>query len=135
MEAWTPVLTNIALLIIATVHCLVCIISIYHLSKRICPCFRAKQAYDHNQFDPTFRPVQQFVVSVDEVKKGQDVERVRNHELCKELEVKLQGETIKKKKVICFKVFNVTCFKQEKLSNIIEDVFEGWDCYYNSSKF
>ncbi|KAJ8730429.1 hypothetical protein PYW07_017467 [Mythimna separata] len=98
MEAWTPVLTNIALLIIASVHCLVCIISIYHLSKRICPCFRAKQPYDHNQFDPTFRPVQQFVVKVDELKQGKDVERVRNHELCKELEVKLQGETLKKKK-------------------------------------
>ncbi|CAB3223523.1 unnamed protein product [Arctia plantaginis] len=98
MEAWTPVLTNIALLIIATVHCLVCIITIYHLSKRICPCFRPKQAFDHNQFDPTFKPVQQFVVNVDEVKKAHDMERVKNHELCKELETKLQGGTLKKKK-------------------------------------
>lgn len=99
MEAWTPVLTNIALLIIATVHCLVCIITIYHLSKRICPCFRPKQAFDHNQFDPTFKPVHQFVVNVDEVKKAHDMERVKNHELCKELETKLQGGTLKKKKV------------------------------------
>ncbi|XP_026746842.1 uncharacterized protein LOC113508081, partial [Trichoplusia ni] len=62
MEAWTPVLTNIALLIIATIHCLVCIVSIYHLSKRVCPCFRPKQAYDHNQFSPGFQPVTQYVV-------------------------------------------------------------------------
>lgn len=96
MEAWTPVLTNIALLIIAAVHCIVCIISIYHLSKRICPCFRPKQAFDHNQFDPNFKPVQQFVVTVDDVKKAYDMERMKNHELCKELETKLQGGTLKK---------------------------------------
>lgn len=99
MEAWTPVLTNIALLIIATIHCLVCIVSIYHLSKRVCPCFRPKQAYDHNQFSPGFQPVTQYVVSVDETKPGADPERGRNHQLCKELETKLQGETLKKKKV------------------------------------
>ncbi|KAL0840822.1 hypothetical protein ABMA28_014630, partial [Loxostege sticticalis] len=88
MEAWTPVLTNIALLIIASVHCLVCIATIYHLSKRVCPCFRPKQAFDHNQFDPNFK---QYVVHIDEKeKKGQ--------ELCKELEGKLQAETPKKKK-------------------------------------
>lgn len=97
MEAWTPVLTNIALLIIASAHCLLCIITIYHLSKRVCPCFRPKQAFEHNQFDPAFKPVQQYVVTVDEVKKAHDVERVRNHELCKELEVKLQGDSSKKK--------------------------------------
>ncbi|KAF9817609.1 hypothetical protein SFRURICE_014748 [Spodoptera frugiperda] len=97
MEAWTPVLTNIALLIIASAHCLLCIITIYHLSKRVCPCFRPKQAFEHNQFDPAFKPVQQYVVTVDEVKKAHDVERVRNHELCKELEVKLQGDSNKKK--------------------------------------
>ncbi|KAG6458333.1 hypothetical protein O3G_MSEX010790 [Manduca sexta] len=96
MQAWTPVLTNIALLIIAVVHCLVCIITIYQLSKRVCPCFRSKQAFDHNQFDPTFKAGQPYVVHVDEVKRVHDVERVRNHELCKELEKKLQG-TLKKK--------------------------------------
>ncbi|XP_037872787.1 uncharacterized protein LOC101740212 [Bombyx mori] len=98
MQAWTPVLTNIALLIIATAHCLISIVSIYHLSKRICPCFRPKQPFDHNQFDPTFKGGQPFVVTVDEAKKTQDVERNKNHELCKELEIKLQGETLKKKK-------------------------------------
>lgn len=107
MEAWTPVLTNIALLIIASAHCLLCIITIYHLSKRVCPCFRPKQAFEHNQFDPAFKPVQQYVVTVDEVKKAHDVERVRNHELCKELEVKLQGDSNKKKvrivKIIVYK--------------------------------
>ncbi|CAK1595709.1 unnamed protein product [Parnassius mnemosyne] len=97
MQAWTPVLTNIALLIIATVHCLICIVSIYHLSKRVCPCFRPKQAYNHNQFDPAFK-VQQCVMHVDEVKKVHDIEKMRNHELCKELEIKLQGGTLKKKK-------------------------------------
>ncbi|XP_052759300.1 uncharacterized protein LOC113515328 [Galleria mellonella] len=95
MEAWTPVLTNIALLIIASVHCLVCIVSIYHLSKRICPCFRPKQAFDHNQFDPTFK-TQPYVIHVDE-KRVHD-EKLRSQELCKDLEVKLQGETLKKKK-------------------------------------
>lgn len=99
MEAWTPVLTNIALLIIASVHCLVCIISIYHVSKRVCPCFRAKQPFDHNQFDPGHK-TGQYIIHVDE-KKGQDPEKVRSHELCKDLEVKLQGETMKKKKVGC----------------------------------
>ncbi|CAH2236500.1 jg21260 [Pararge aegeria aegeria] len=93
MEAWTPVLTNIALLIIASVHCLVCIVSIYHLSKRVCPCFRPKQPFDHNQFDPTFKPVQPCVFHVDEIKKAQDAEKVRGHELCKELEAKLQEES------------------------------------------
>lgn len=39
------------------------------------------------------------MVTVDEAKKTQDVERNKNHELCKELEIKLQGETLKKKKV------------------------------------
>ncbi|CAH2038166.1 unnamed protein product, partial [Iphiclides podalirius] len=97
MQAWTPVLTNIALLIIAALHCLVCVASIYHLSKRVCSCFRPKQPYDHNQFDPTFK-VQQCVIHVDEVKKPHDPEKTRNHELCKELEMKLQGETLKKKK-------------------------------------
>ncbi|KAM3956950.1 uncharacterized protein ACR2FA_009072 [Aphomia sociella] len=95
MEAWTPVLTNIALLIIASVHCLVCIISIYHVSKRICPCFRPKQAFDHNQFDPTFKS-QPYVIHVDEKRVQED--KTRSHELSKELEVKLQGETLKKKK-------------------------------------
>ncbi|XP_045771372.1 uncharacterized protein LOC123871552 isoform X1 [Maniola jurtina] len=98
MEAWTPVLTNIALLIIASVHCLVCIVSIYHLSKRVCPCFRPKQPFDHNQFDPTFKPVQPCVFHVDEIKKAQDAEKVRGHELCKELEAKLERDTMKKKK-------------------------------------
>ncbi|XP_047529823.1 uncharacterized protein LOC125065994 [Vanessa atalanta] len=98
MQAWTPVLANIALLIIASVHCLVCIVSIYHLSKRICPCFRPKQAFDHNQFDPAFKPVQPCVFHVDEIKKAQEAEKIRGHELCKELEAKLQGETLKKKK-------------------------------------
>ncbi|KAI8435508.1 hypothetical protein MSG28_003805 [Choristoneura fumiferana] len=81
----------------STVHCLVCIISIYHLSKRVCSCFRPRQAFDHNQFDPGFK--QPFVVHIDE-KKGEprDKEREKGHELCKELEVKLQGETLKKKK-------------------------------------
>ncbi|CAH0719688.1 unnamed protein product, partial [Brenthis ino] len=97
MQAWTPVLANIALLIIASVHCLVCIFSIYHLSKRVCPCFRPKQAFDHNQFDPNFKPVQPCVFHVDEIKKAQE-EKMRGHELCKELEAKLQGDTIKKKK-------------------------------------
>ncbi|XP_068632074.1 uncharacterized protein [Battus philenor] len=97
MQAWTPVLTNIALLIIAAVHCLVCIVSIYHLSKRVCPCIRPKQPYNHNQFDPAFK-VQQCVMHVDEVKKAHDAEKMRNHELCKELEMKLQVETLKKKK-------------------------------------
>ncbi|XP_028162028.1 uncharacterized protein LOC114354009, partial [Ostrinia furnacalis] len=87
MEAWTPVLTNIALLIIAAAHCLVCVASIYHLSKRVCPCFRPKRAFDHNQFDPAFK--QQYVVHVDERDK---------QELCKELEGKLQPDTLKKKK-------------------------------------
>ncbi|XP_072932331.1 uncharacterized protein [Epargyreus clarus] len=99
MEAWTPVLTNIAVLIIALVHCLVCVVSIYHLSKRVCPCFRPKQAFDHNQFDPTFKAVQPCVFHVDEIKKAQDLEKIRGHELCKELEAKLQGETLKKKKM------------------------------------
>lgn len=98
MQAWTPVLTNIALLIIATLHCLVCVVTIYYLSKRVCPCFKPKQAFDHNQFDPGPKTVP-FVVHVDEGKKGHDAERMRNHELCKDLEVKLQGETLKKKKV------------------------------------
>lgn len=100
MQAWTPVLANIALLIIASVHCLVCIVSIYHLSKRICPCFRPKQAFNHNQFDPAFKPVQPCVFHVDEIKKAQEVEKIRGHELCKDLEAKLQGgETMKKKKL------------------------------------
>ncbi|CAH2106836.1 unnamed protein product [Euphydryas editha] len=99
MQAWTPVLANIALLIIASVHCLVCIVSIYHLSKRICPCFRPKQAFNHNQFDPAFKPVQPSVFHVDEIKKAREAEKIRGHELCKELEAKLQGgETLKKKK-------------------------------------
>lgn len=98
MQAWTPVLANIALLIIASVHCLVCVFSIYHLSKRVCPCFRPKQAFDHNQFDPNFKPVQPCVFHVDEIKRAQE-EKMRGHELCKDLEAKLQGDTIKKKKV------------------------------------
>ncbi|XP_052740152.1 uncharacterized protein LOC112051460 [Bicyclus anynana] len=98
LDAWTPVLTNIALLIIASLHCLVCVASIYHLSKRVCPCFRPKQPFDHNQFDPTFKPVQPCVFHVDEIKKAQDAEKARGHELCKELESKLQGDTLKKKK-------------------------------------
>lgn len=100
MEAWTPVLTNIALLIIASVHCLVCVASIYHLSKRVCPCFRAKQPFDHNQFDPhckQFDPhCKQYVVHVDE---RQERAEKKGQELSKELEAKLQGETLKKKKV------------------------------------
>lgn len=107
MEAWTPVLTNIALLIIASVHCLVCVASIYHLSKRVCPCFRAKQPFDHNQFDPNckqfdphckqFDPhCKQYVVHVDE---RQERAEKKGQELSKELEAKLQGETLKKKKV------------------------------------
>ncbi|XP_038212289.1 uncharacterized protein LOC119832657 [Zerene cesonia] len=95
MQAWSPVLTNIALLIIASVHCLVCIVSIYHLSKRVCSCFRPKQAFDHNQFDPAFKAP--CVFHVDEIKKAQDLERLRGHELCKELEAKLQGDSVKKK--------------------------------------
>ncbi|XP_047024042.1 uncharacterized protein LOC124633007 [Helicoverpa zea] len=97
MEAWTPVLTNIALLIIASVHCVVCIISIAHVAKRVCPCLRPKQPFDHNQFEPG-APPHQLVIKVDDVAYAQDAERARHHELCKELEVKLQGDTMKKKK-------------------------------------
>ncbi|XP_045497575.1 uncharacterized protein LOC123695711 [Colias croceus] len=95
MQAWSPVLTNIGLLIIASVHCLVCIVSIYHLSRRVCSCFRPKQAFDHNQFDPAYKAP--CVFHVDEIKKTQDLERLRGHELCKELEAKLQGDSVKKK--------------------------------------
>lgn len=99
MEAWTPVLSNIALLIIAALHCAVCAASIYHLSRRVCPCFRRKPPFDHNQFEPAFTPVRPCVFHVDEVKKAHDTEKARGHELCKELEAKLQADTIKKKKV------------------------------------
>ncbi|XP_063534142.1 uncharacterized protein LOC134744300 isoform X1 [Cydia strobilella] len=116
MEAWTPVLTNIAVLIIASVHCLVCIVSIYHLSKRVCPCFRPKQAYDHNQFDPGFKP---FVVHVDEKKEKGDREREREkgHELCKELESKLQGESLKKKKQVESPEFGSANSKEKLVSH------------------
>ncbi|XP_045535602.1 uncharacterized protein LOC106721373 [Papilio machaon] len=97
MQAWTPVLANIAVLIVAVVHCLVCVVSICQVSRRVCPCLRPRRPYDHNQFDPAFK-VQQCVLHVDELKKAHDAERTRNHELCKELEMKLQGETLKKKK-------------------------------------
>ncbi|KOB74727.1 Uncharacterized protein OBRU01_08959 [Operophtera brumata] len=100
MQAWTPVLANIALLIVATLHCLVCVVTIYCLSKRVCPCFKPRQPFDHNQFDPGFKALP-VVVHVDEGKKGHDVERSKNHELCKDLEAKLQGETMKKNKVKC----------------------------------
>ncbi|CAG9584308.1 unnamed protein product [Danaus chrysippus] len=101
MEAWRPVLANIALLIIASIHCLVCVLSIYILSKRVCPCFRPKQPFDHNQFDPNFKPVQPCVFHVDEIKKAHEAEKIRTkdgHELCKDLEKKLQSDTMKKKK-------------------------------------
>ncbi|XP_050671151.1 uncharacterized protein LOC126969635 [Leptidea sinapis] len=98
MQAWTPVLANIALLIISSVHCIVCVVSIYHLSRRLCSCFRPKQSYEHNQFDPAFKNQHSCVFHVDEVKKAQDVERLKGHELCKELEAKLQGDTMRKKK-------------------------------------
>ncbi|RVE46654.1 hypothetical protein evm_008666 [Chilo suppressalis] len=86
MQAWSPVLANIAVLIISTAHCLVCVASIYHLSRRVCPCFRARPHYDHNQFEP-FKP-QPYVVHVDETRKEE-------HDLCKDLERKL--DTLKKK--------------------------------------
>ncbi|KAI5634870.1 hypothetical protein NE865_12447 [Phthorimaea operculella] len=86
MEAWTPVLTNIALLIIASTHCLVCIITICHLSRRVCPCLRPRQPFDHNQFDPQFKPCV--------VESGEE----KGKELAKDLEGKLNGESLKKKK-------------------------------------
>ncbi|XP_060803068.1 uncharacterized protein LOC106133132 [Amyelois transitella] len=88
MEAWSPVLANIAVLIIATAHCVLCAVSIYHAARRVCPCFKAKQAFDHNQFDPG-KP---FVIHVE------DKEKVG--ELCKDLEGKLQADStaVKKKK-------------------------------------
>ncbi|XP_047517688.1 uncharacterized protein LOC125057820 [Pieris napi] len=99
MQAWTPVLTNIALLIVASLHCLVCVISIYYLSKRVCSCFRPKQPFDHNQFSVDYKTP--CVFHVDEMKKAQDQERQRGHELCKELEAKLQNDAPKRKKEEC----------------------------------
>ncbi|XP_013143025.1 PREDICTED: uncharacterized protein LOC106106912 [Papilio polytes] len=55
MQAWSPVLANIAVLIVAVVHCLVCVVSICQVSRRVCPCLRPRRPYDHNQFDPAFK--------------------------------------------------------------------------------
>ncbi|CAK1546892.1 unnamed protein product [Leptosia nina] len=96
MQAWTPVLTNIGLLIVASIHCLVCIISIYQLSRRVCSCFRPKQPFDHNQFEPGKKVP--CVFHVDEIRKAQEAERLRGHQFCKELEAKLQSETLNVKK-------------------------------------
>lgn len=97
MEAWAPVLTNIGLLIIAAVHCLVSIITIYHLSKRICPCFRPKQAFDHNQFDPNYKTLN--IIHVDEKRKGVHKKPDKiNNELSKDLEKKLSNENLEKVK-------------------------------------
>ncbi|VVD01282.1 unnamed protein product [Leptidea sinapis] len=61
-------------------------------------CGNSVASYEHNQFDPAFKNQHSCVFHVDEVKKAQDVERLKGHELCKELEAKLQGDTMRKKK-------------------------------------
>ncbi|KAG7303140.1 hypothetical protein JYU34_013172 [Plutella xylostella] len=92
MEAWTPVLTNIVVLIVAGVQCLVCVVAVYHLSRRLCSCFQPQPQFDHNQFDATSgKPPATYLVHVDEGKKGAGAERGRGHELARELEGRLRA--------------------------------------------
>lgn len=101
MEAWSPVLTNIGLLIIACAQCIASVASICVCARRACACLRPRQPFDHNTFDA--RPLQPFTVHVDE-KPQHDPDKLKSHELCKNLEGKLQGDAAKKKKVSIFLV-------------------------------
>lgn len=102
MEAWSPVLTNIGLLIIACAQCIVSVASICACARRACACLRPRQPFDHNTFDA--RPLQPFAAHVDE-KPHHDPDRLKSNELCKDLEGKLQGDSAKKKKVSIFLVW------------------------------
>ncbi|XP_026318400.1 uncharacterized protein LOC113229118 [Hyposmocoma kahamanoa] len=95
MEAWSPVLTNIGLLIIACAQCIASVASICACARRACACLRPRQPFDHNTFDA--RPLQSFAVHVDE-KPHHDPDGLKSNELCKHLEGKLQGDGAKKKK-------------------------------------
>ncbi|XP_053607439.1 uncharacterized protein LOC128673544 [Plodia interpunctella] len=90
MAAWSPVLANIAVLIIASAHCVLCVISIYHAARRVCPCFKRKQPFDHNQFDPG-KP---FIINVEDKEKVGELCK----DLGKDLEGKLQGDAVVKRK-------------------------------------
>lgn len=66
MQAWAPVLTNIVVLIVASAHCLVSVVAIWHTSRRICSCFRPKPPFDHNQFDPDYKQLSNYVININE---------------------------------------------------------------------
>lgn len=102
MEAWSPVLTNIGLLIIACAQCIASVASICACARRVCACLRPRQPFDHNTFDA--RPLQPFTVHVDE-KPHRDPDKLKSDELCKDLEGKLQGDAAKKKKVGIFVLY------------------------------
>lgn len=51
------------------------------------------------QFEPASKAIPPYVIHLDE-KTGHEAERARNHDLCRDLEVKLQGDTPKKKKKV-----------------------------------
>ncbi|KAL4704611.1 hypothetical protein ACJJTC_002868 [Scirpophaga incertulas] len=87
MKAWNPVLANIAVLIIASVQCVVCVASVCAVSRRVCPCLRARRPFDHNQFEAAPAPALQLV---DEALKP------RSH-LARNMNGKLH-DTLKKKK-------------------------------------
>ncbi|XP_077297440.1 uncharacterized protein LOC143919122 [Arctopsyche grandis] len=65
---WPPILANIGLLLASALHCLLALISVYHTAKRVCSCFRPREPFNHNQFDPTYSNLQQpySVMSVSE---------------------------------------------------------------------
>lgn len=79
-------------------------VSIYHLSKRICPCFRPKQAFDHNQFDPNYKHTDatNYIIHIDDNIKKKHTEKKPeqkpNNELNKDLEKKLVTEPVDKGK-------------------------------------
>lgn len=56
---WPPILANIGLLLASALHCLLALISVYHTAKRVCSCFRPREPFNHNQFDPTYSNLQQ----------------------------------------------------------------------------
>ncbi|XP_049868647.1 uncharacterized protein LOC126368622 [Pectinophora gossypiella] len=87
MEAWTPVLTNIFILSVAAAHCVVSVVSVCAVARRVCACLRPRRPYDHNQFDPAFKPPASGAGGGDD-----------RRDLARDLEGRLQGETMKKNK-------------------------------------